>query len=156
MDPVVSVVPRVGFPIHPDFLCMRCCRTAGALLGKVPFGIRISGEWRIFGKVGASGFVPSLCPHPPSKQSSSHFTIKAVSFPNSLGEKSVGKVALAADSDSNKRAARRSPKILQVPKSCRFSPNPLYRRVVYGGDDLCASPPHSVPFSASSALRVYH
>jgi hypothetical protein len=57
-----------------------------------------------------------------------------VSFPNSPGEKSVGKVTLAAESDSNKRAARKSSKIL-------FFLNPLNRQVAYGGGDLCTSPP---------------
>jgi hypothetical protein len=108
MAPVGFVVPRVGFLIRPDFLSMRCCLTVRTLSGEALFGIGVSGERRISRKGGAPGFVPSLCPHPSSKPSSTHYTIKAVSFPNSLGEKSVGKVAVAADSGSNKRAARRS------------------------------------------------
>lgn len=106
------VIARVGFLIRPDYLSMRCCLTV--VFKAASFGTGIPGERRIPGKGEALEFVPSLCPHSPSKRSPLPFKIRAASFPNSPGEKGVGKVALAAGSDSNKRAARRSPKILQV------------------------------------------
>ena len=80
---------------------------------KVLFGKGVSEERRISRKGGASRHFLSLCLYLPSNLFSSLFTIRFVLFLNFFG-KSVEKVAFAADFNSNKRAARRSPKTIRA------------------------------------------